>query len=119
MTHNDLKALFLGYCRKDSGTPDKQLIGMENGNFVFIPDEDNPEGGFRPLPVDGDSGVFSVLENLVELTKDTADPLEKIYEKDMLLALTSPVSYTHLRAHETLMNLVCRLLLEKNTYRFL
>ena len=25
------------------------------------------------------------------------------------------VSYTHLRAHETLMNLVCRLLLEKNT----
>ena len=25
----------------------------------------------------------------------------------------SPVSYTHLRAHETLMNLVCRLLLEK------
>ena len=28
------------------------------------------------------------------------------------LVLT-PVSYTHLRAHETLMNLVCRLLLEK------
>ena len=26
----------------------------------------------------------------------------------------SPVSYTHLRAHETLMNLVCRLLLEKS-----
>ena len=25
----------------------------------------------------------------------------------------TPVSYTHLRAHETLMNLVCRLLLEK------
>ena len=25
------------------------------------------------------------------------------------------VSYTHLRAHETLMNLVCRLLLEKKT----
>ena len=90
MTHNDLKSLFLGYCRKDSGTPDKQLIGMEYENFVFIPDEDNPEGGFRPLPVDGDSGVFSVLENLVELTKDSADPLEKVFEKDMLLALTSP-----------------------------
>ena len=26
------------------------------------------------------------------------------------------VSYTHLRAHETLMNLVCRLLLEKKKY---
>ena len=28
-------------------------------------------------------------------------------------ASRTPVSYTHLRAHETLMNLVCRLLLEK------
>ena len=90
MTHNDLKSLFLGYCRKESGTPDKQLIGMEYENFVFIPDEVNSEDGFRPLPVDGDSGVFSVLENLVELTKDSADPLEKVFEKDMLLALTSP-----------------------------
>lgn len=90
MTHNDLKSLFLGYCRKESGTPDKQLIGMEYENFVFIPDEDNSEDGFRPLPVDGDSGVFSVLENLVELTKDSNDPLEKVFEKDMLLALTSP-----------------------------
>ena len=90
MTHNDLKSLFLGYCRKDSGTPDKQLIGMEYENFVFIPDENNPEDGVRPLPVNGDAGVFSVLENLVELTKDSADPLEKVFEKDMLLALTSP-----------------------------
>ena len=29
-----------------------------------------------------------------------------------------PVSYTHLRAHETLMNLVCRLLLEKKRRRY-
>ena len=28
---------------------------------------------------------------------------------------TAPVSYTHLRAHETVLDLVCRLLLEKNT----
>ena len=27
--------------------------------------------------------------------------------------MTCPVSYTHLRAHETKANLVCRLLLEK------
>ena len=27
--------------------------------------------------------------------------------------LVSPVSYTHLRAHETVLDLVCRLLLEK------
>ena len=30
-----------------------------------------------------------------------------------LLGLITPVSYTHLRAHETGRNLVCRLLLEK------
>ena len=27
-----------------------------------------------------------------------------------------PVSYTHLRAHETVLDLVCRLLLEKKTH---
>ena len=32
-------------------------------------------------------------------------------ERDAL----SPVSYTHLRAHETVLDLVCRLLLEKKT----
>ena len=29
--------------------------------------------------------------------------------------LSKPVSYTHLRAHETVLDLVCRLLLEKKT----
>ena len=89
MIHNDLKSLFIDYCHKGSGTQDKKLIGMEYENFVLIPNKDNPEDSFSPLPVDGDSGVFSVLENLVELTRDTGDPLKKIYEKDMLLALTS------------------------------
>ena len=31
----------------------------------------------------------------------------------ILDALSNPVSYTHLRAHETVLDLVCRLLLEK------
>mgnify|MGYP003378657230 CR=1 FL=1 len=31
------------------------------------------------------------------------------------LDYTQPVSYTHLRAHETVLDLVCRLLLEKKT----
>ena len=30
-----------------------------------------------------------------------------------LTELSNPVSYTHLRAHETVLDLVCRLLLEK------
>ena len=32
--------------------------------------------------------------------------------------LTAPVSYTHLRAHETVLDLVCRLLLEKKNIKF-
>ncbi|WP_460366025.1 hypothetical protein [Staphylococcus aureus] len=34
----------------------------------------------------------------------------------VLSLVGSPVSYTHLRAHETLSDLVCRLLLEKNFF---
>ena len=33
------------------------------------------------------------------------------------IAGTAPVSYTHLRAHETVLDLVCRLLLEKKKLR--
>ena len=32
---------------------------------------------------------------------------------EKLVPLPDPVSYTHLRAHETVLDLVCRLLLEK------
>ena len=90
MTHNDLESLFLGYCKKEAGAPDKQLIGMEYENFVLVPNDTNPENGFQPLALEGDAGVFSVLENLVKLTENTDDPLEKNFEKDMLLSLTSP-----------------------------
>ena len=34
----------------------------------------------------------------------------------VILGLTKPVSYTHLRAHETVSDLVCRLLLEKENF---
>ena len=37
---------------------------------------------------------------------------------EQVMGLTSfrPVSYTHLRAHETVLDLVCRLLLQKKKY---
>ena len=82
MTRNDLKSLFIGYCQKEADTPDKRLFGLEYENFVMVPNNDNLEEGYHPLPVDGDAGVYSVLENMVELTKDTDFPLEKVFEKD-------------------------------------
>ena len=36
------------------------------------------------------------------------------YEIERFGQANDPVSYTHLRAHETVLDLVCRLLLEKN-----
>ena len=37
------------------------------------------------------------------------------WQTRLKLVLPMPVSYTHLRAHETVLDLVCRLLLEKKT----
>ena len=45
------------------------------------------------------------LERAIALVKQKA----KIAESEQV----QPVSYTHLRAHETVLDLVCRLLLEK------
>ena len=46
--------------------------------------------------------------NLEEASQQRDAPYSK-----MAMAIIEPVSYTHLRAHETLRYLVCRLLLEK------
>ena len=48
---------------------------------------------------------------LVSLAKGLSILL--IFSKNQLLDWLIPVSYTHLRAHETSLHLVCRLLLEK------
>ena len=42
-----------------------------------------------------------------------ADAAEAVFAVAGLAMLLVPVSYTHLRAHETVLDLVCRLLLEK------
>src|SRR5660398_209363 len=52
--------------------------------------------------------------SLVSLVEDALD-LPTFLDNDAnVAALAEAVSYTHLRAHETKANLVCRLLLEKN-----
>src|SRR5660397_234379 len=47
-----------------------------------------------------------------ELIDDLKTSSNKV-DQELLMFITYPVSYTHLRAHETKANLVCRLLLEK------
>ena len=61
------------------------------------------EEGFNPNAVITDQ----VIDALANIQDHEPGSFREHTEK-----LTA-VSYTHLRAHETLMNLVCRLLLEK------
>ena len=44
---------------------------------------------------------------------DDDDPYGEDWSDKVLHVIDTPVSYTHLRAHETVLDLVCRLLLEK------
>mgnify|MGYP003381638404 CR=1 FL=1 len=46
----------------------------------------------------------------------SASEAKKLLDDGAILVDVRAVSYTHLRAHETVLDLVCRLLLEKKKY---
>ena len=61
-------------------------------------------------------GVQRIAEAKQELALEQHANAEQNYTtKEVELRTLETVSYTHLRAHETKANLVCRLLLEKKT----
>src|SRR5660397_261794 len=74
--------------------------------------------------VDSDRRVY-IEQHLLKQALKTAPSVVQVYGREGQLAMelgernvyfgtgSDPVSYTHLRAHETKANLVCRLLLEK------
>ena len=55
------------------------------------------------------------MESLAQRTPTFAISLEG-RDPEAVAAWLGAVSYTHLRAHETVLDLVCRLLLEKKQY---
>ena len=57
------------------------------------------------------------LEKLVFPAASSVAPKEYLVIAKGDLPGQHPVSYTHLRAHETVLDLVCRLLLENKRYR--
>ena len=63
--------------------------------------------------------LFTVLNNLkgiAEGTHPAIGPITPAVAREIESSnIFGAVSYTHLRAHETVLDLVCRLLLEKNT----
>ena len=83
-----------------------------------------------PLYVAPDEYPFSVLDqkkgvicpfcgnnSIINLGKGKKKKVELtlLVHPQWLAGSAKPVSYTHLRAHETVLDLVCRLLLEKKT----
>ena len=56
------------------------------------------------------------INNLGYPDKDVALTLEEFFENNNYVESIGAVSYTHLRAHETVLDLVCRLLLEKKKH---
>ena len=59
---------------------------------------------------------FIEVQDLIELKGNPMKAFKKPFRhlKTAFAAVKAPVSYTHLRAHETVLDLVCRLLLEIN-----
>ena len=47
------------------------------------------------------------------LSPGNTGPNDYAHDRELVSEVRRPVSYTHLRAHETVLDLVCRLLLEK------
>ena len=58
---------------------------------------------------------FAEIKSLSENEK--VEEVAKLISGEKVTNASLPVSYTHLRAHETVLDIVCRLLLEKKKYK--
>mgnify|MGYP003376824912 CR=1 FL=1 len=87
--------------------------GTERREGVDVRVEDLAEALRRFVPVTTSRPApAEFLQVYEELAAAGADSIVSVHiSADM--SATVPVSYTHLRAHETVLDLVCRLLLEK------
>ena len=60
------------------------------------------------------NGALWVVGNITKLA--AAERTLVFFDDTLDLPMLNAVSYTHLRAHETVLDLVCRLLLEQKKY---
>ena len=101
-----VRELFTGVCTDE----DYEVITTEDGNLALdILKRDNIDVIFLDLKLFGMNGI------------DLCRQIREMKPMSMIFAITGwAVSYTHLRAHETVLDLVCRLLLEKKKiYRYM
>src|SRR5678809_1789930 len=110
----------------DSGERKVSLLVVEDDeNISTAISEYFSRAGYNVRTVeDGLNGVKAALDDppdavVLDLMLPKMDGLavcKELREKVGYLPILMPVSYTHLRAHETGRNLVCRLLLEKKKH---
>ena len=84
------------------------------------PDSDGTDGRWRIARATAPDRVISTVDPDTRHAHKTRERRQDgfkahvVVEPDTgLTTMCEPVSYTHLRAHETVLDLVCRLLLEK------
>eukprot|EP00657_Telonema_sp_P-1_P009185 TRINITY_DN3359_c0_g1_i1.p1 TRINITY_DN3359_c0_g1~~TRINITY_DN3359_c0_g1_i1.p1 ORF type:complete len:128 (+),score=68.72 TRINITY_DN3359_c0_g1_i1:80-463(+) len=92
-----------------------QLYGESGSPFIMSHDHTLPIRKIRKKVVIKQGKTSKVVMRRTEV--DEVDPGSNKHAAGLgtllLDATLNPVSYTHLRAHETVLDLVCRLLLEK------
>ena len=95
----------------------------ENEDELFYVVKGSFEMEFSDKTVTVNAGEFLIVPKMMEHRPNAKEEVEvMLFEPASTLntgnlinekTLTNPVSYTHLRAHETVLDIVCRLLLEK------
>ena len=105
---------------QDMGTSPKKVIRLRSGSAT-MPIENVQSQTVSRLREAIIGGTFSPGERLVENALCQRFGVSRTSIREALRRLEA-VSYTHLRAHETVLDLVCRLLLEKKktvNYQFI
>ena len=83
----DLENYFLQTFQKQKTTGKQELLGCEYEYFVLQPIASSPR--YRPLPMDGDPGVYELLSVIHQITQEKEAIWEKRFEINKLIALSN------------------------------
>ena len=97
--------------RGGSGTEDAVIFVVREGEISRV---DGPYAEAKEVVGGWSFLQYDSLEDAVADQREFAELHAKYWPEGTVIS--TPVSYTHIRAHETVIDIVCRLMLEKKTY---
>ena len=83
----DLDDYFLQTFQKQKATGKRKLLGCEYEYFLLQPTLSFPR--YRPLPMDGDPGVYELLSVIHQIARGNGVVWEKQFENNKLIALSN------------------------------